>query len=212
MGTMSLPTNEDHLVLGSSEDALTVCVLDDEPVMVETLQESLRCLGFSSIGTCDPQHALEMIDQNRVRVVISDIKMPGMDGMQFLEQALRHDPGINVILMTGSYLLENAMAAIKRGAYDYIPKPVDRSRLKKSLDELAESFHRRKRIRLLERQLLTDLEFHGIIGRSPAMLDVFEMVRKVARHYTNILLVGATGTGKELVAKAIHQISRKSVV
>lgn len=207
MGTMSLPTNEDHLVLGSSEDALTVCVLDDEPVMVETLQESLRCLGFSSIGTCDPQHALEMIDQNRVRVVISDIKMPGMDGMQFLEQALRHDPGINVILMTGSYLLENAMAAIKRGAYDYIPKPVDRSRLKKSLDELAESFHRRKRIRLLERQLLTDLEFHGIIGRSPAMLDVFEMVRKVARHYTNILLVGATGTGKELVAKAIHQIS-----
>ncbi len=99
------------------------------------------------------------------------------------------------------------MAAIKRGAYDYIPKPVDRSRLKKSLDELAESFHKRKRIRSLEQQLLTDLEFHGVVGRSPAMVEVFEMVRKVARHYTNILLIGATGAGKELIAKSIHQMS-----
>jgi DNA-binding NtrC family response regulator len=109
--------------------------------------------------------------------------------------------------MTGFYSLDNAIAAIKRGAYDYIPKPVDRSRLKKSLDELSDSFHRRKRIRTLEHQLLNDLEFHGIVGRSPAMIEVFEMVRKVARHYTNILLIGATGTGKELIAKSIHKIS-----
>jgi transcriptional regulator with PAS, ATPase and Fis domain len=84
---------------------------------------------------------------------------------------------------------------------------VDRSRLKKSLDELSDSFHKRKRIRGLEQQLLSDLEFHGIVGRSPAMVEVFEMVRKVARHYTNILLIGATGAGKELIAKAIHQMS-----
>lgn len=192
---------------GSSDDAMTVCVLDDEPTMVEMLQESLRCLGFGSIGTNDPQCALELIEQGRIRVVMSDIKMPAMDGLQFLEQAMHRDPGVYVLLMTGFYSLDNAIAAVKRGAYDYIPKPVDRSRLKKSLDELSESFNRRKRIRSLEQQLLSDLEFHGIVGRSPAMVEVFEMVRKVARHYTNVLLVGPTGAGKELIAKSIHQMS-----
>src|SRR5450759_4573818 len=207
MNTMTAPSKEGHLVRGSSDDAMTICVLDDEPGMVEMLQESLRCLGFSSLGTCDPQYALDMIGQGRVRVVMSDIKMPGMDGLRFLEQAMHRDPGVYVILMTGFYSLDSDVAAIKRGAYDYIPKPVDRLRLKKSLDELAESFNRRKRIRNLEHQLLTDLEFHGIVGRSPAMIEVFEMVRKVARHYTNILVVGSTGTGKELIAKSIHQMS-----
>src|SRR6202045_3786823 len=207
MNAMTAHAREANIVLGSSEDALTVCVLDGEPGMVESLQETLRCLGFGSIGTCDPDFGLEMIEQNRARVVMSDIKMPGMDGIHFLEKALQKDPGVYVILMTGFYSHENAIAAIKRGAYDYVPKPVDRSRLKKSLDELADSFHRRRRIRTLEQQLLNDLEFHGIVGRSPAMVEVFEMVRKVARHYTNILLIGATGSGKELVAKSIHQMS-----
>ena len=207
MNAMTAPTKEGHFVPGSSDDAMTVCVLDDEPTMVEMLQESLRCLGFASIGTSDPQHALELIEQGRIRVVMSDIKMPAMDGLQFLEQAMHRDPGVYVLLMTGFYSLDNAIAAVKRGAYDYIPKPVDRSRLKKSLDELSESFNRRKRIKSLEQQLLTDLEFHGIVGRSPAMLEVFEMVRKVARHYTNVLLVGPTGAGKELIAKSIHKMS-----
>src|SRR6195256_262904 len=101
MNTLTVPPKAGQLIRGSSDDAMTVCVLDDEPGMVEMLQESLRCLGFSSIGTSDPLYALELIDQGRVRVVMSDIKMPGMDGLHFLEHALLHDPGVYVILMTG---------------------------------------------------------------------------------------------------------------
>ena len=134
MNTLTIPPKSGHFIPGSSEDSMTVCVLDDEPGMVEMLQESLRCLGFNSIGTSDPHEALELIDQGRIRVVMSDIKMPGMDGLQFLEQATQHDPGVYVLLMTGYYSLDNAIAAIKRGAYDYISKPVDRSRLKRSGD------------------------------------------------------------------------------
>ena len=133
--------------------------------------------------------------------------MPGMDGYEFLDRALRSDPGVHVIVMTGEYTLESALEAIRRGATDFLPKPVDRIRLKRTLDEVAALYDQRRRVRALEEQLLKDLEFHGIVGKSPAMLEVFDFARKVARHYTNVLLIGPTGTGKELVARAIHQIS-----
>jgi len=109
--------------------------------------------------------------------------------------------------MTGDYTLESALEAIRRGASDFMPKPIDRTRLKRSLDDIAALYDQRRRVGALEEQLLKDLEFHGIVGKSPAMLEVFDFARKVARHYTDVLLVGPTGTGKELVARAIHQIS-----
>jgi two-component system NtrC family response regulator len=88
-----------------------------------------------------------------------------------------------------------------------LPKPIDQVRLRKALDDVAALYDQRRRVKALEEQLLKDLEFHGIVGKSPVMLEVFDFARKVARHYTNVLLVGPTGTGKELVARAIHQIS-----
>src|SRR6202049_4170026 len=133
--------------------------------------------------------------------------MPGLHGYEFLDRALRIDPGIHVIVMTEEYTLESALEAIRRGATDFLPKPIDRIRLKKTLDEVAALYDQRRRVRALEEQLLKDLEFHGIVGKSPAMLKVFDLGRKVAKHYSNVLVVGPTGTGKELVARAIHQIS-----
>ena len=188
-------------------DTLRVCILDDDAGMLEMLQTSVEKLGYSAIKTSDPEEALEHVRLGRCRAVISDIKMPTMDGLEFLEKALERDPGMHVILMTGYYSVDSAIEAIRRGAYDYLCKPVDRNRLKKSLDELSELFGQRKRIRDLEERLLNDLEFHGIVGKSPAMLEVFDLARKVARHYTNVLLTGQTGVGKELVAQAIHQMS-----
>src|SRR2546426_133296 len=164
-------------------------------------------MGYAAIPTSDPEEALKLVKDGQCRLVLVDVHMPGMEGYQFLDRATRSDPGGHTILMTGDYTLDSALEAIRRGASDFLPKPIDRARLKRSLDDVAAVYDQRRRVRALEEQLLKDLEFHGIVGKSPAMLEVFDFARKVARHYTNVLLAGPTGTGKELVARAIHQLS-----
>lgn len=186
---------------------LPVGILEDDRGMLEALRAQVQQMGFPVQATLDPAEALGWIEAGRCRVVVADMKMPGMDGLEFLEKVLARDPGVYVILVTGYYSMDGAIDAIRRGAYDYLPKPVDWARLERSLDQLAELFSQRRQIRELEERLLTKWEFHGIIGKSPVMLEVFDLVQKVARHYSNALIVGPTGSGKELVAKALHELS-----
>jgi DNA-binding NtrC family response regulator len=204
---MTVRIEQDAGVHDSPRAIVDLCILDDEPSMLEMLRETLTSFGYRSLGTSDPQEALDYVGKGKGRVILCDMKMPKMDGLEFLERALHLDPGVYVILMTGFYSIDSAIEAIKRGAYDYLPKPLDRHRLKKTIADLAEQFDRQRRIHDLEQRLVNDLEFHGIVSRSPAMIEVFEMARKISRHYVNVLLAGPTGSGKELVAHAIHQLS-----
>ncbi len=190
-----------------AKTSLTPCILDDDPAQLDMLSAIIAEMGYESIATSDPEEALKLVKRGRCRLALVDVHMPKMDGYEFLDRALRSDPGVHIIFMTGDYTLDSALDAIRRGAMDFLPKPIDRTRLKKTLDDVATLYDQRRRVRALEEQLLKDLEFHGIVGKSPAMLEVFDFARKVARHYTNVLLAGPTGTGKELVARAIHQLS-----
>src|SRR6266852_6482782 len=160
---------------------LPVCVLDDEPDMVELTAAKLEKMGFPAIGTMSPDEALQQIRGGLCRVVLVNMKLQGMDGLAFLEKSLHFDPGVYVILITEFYSVDSAIEAVKRGAYDYLCKPIDDARLLKSLDELAELFTQRKQIRKLEEQLLSNLEFYGIVSKSPAMLEVFDLARKIAK-------------------------------
>ena len=193
--------------IAAPKRALTPCILDEDPAQLEVLSAVITEMGYEPIPTSDPAEALQLVKRGRCRLVLVDMHTPGMDGYEFLDQLSRSDPGVHVIVMTGKYTLESALEAIRRGAADFLPKPIDQVRLRKALDDVAALYDQRRRVKALEEQLLKDLEFHGIVGKSPVMLEVFDFARKVARHYTNVLLVGPTGTGKELVARAIHQIS-----
>jgi two-component system response regulator HydG len=193
--------------VGTARKNLTVCVLDDDPDQVELTTERLEKAGFPTTGTTNAEEGLQKVRLGGCKVVLVDFKMPGMDGLTFLEKVLQFDPGVYVILITGYYSVDSAIEAVRRGAYDYLCKPLDFSRLEKVLDDLADVFSQRSQMRELEEKLFQNSQFQGIVGRSAAMLDVFDLAKKVARHYTNVLITGPTGSGKELVARALHELS-----
>jgi DNA-binding NtrC family response regulator len=117
------------------------------------------------------------------------------------------DPGIEVILMTAHYSTESAVEAIKKGASDYLNKPISIALLRDRVDKLIEEARHRQRTHELDNELLTASQFEGMVGRSPVMWDLFARIRRVAPHFRTVLLTGATGTGKELAARALHQLS-----
>lgn len=192
---------------GANAPVLRMVVIDDDPKNLKFVNFILANAGLEMHSASDPQAGLDLIHRLRPKIVLTDLVMPGVQGMELLEKIVEFDPGIDVILMTGYYSTESAVEAIQKGAADYFPKPFSPEKLRQRIALIVDEAKRRQRSSTLENELLENFQFEGIIGRSPLMLDLFSKIRRVAPHFRSVLVTGPTGAGKELVAKALHQLS-----
>ncbi|MCC6858979.1 MAG: sigma-54-dependent Fis family transcriptional regulator [Bryobacterales bacterium] len=186
---------------------ITLLAIDDDPRSLALTAATVEQEGLEVLTCEDPEQALCIVRQRLPRIVICDLVMPKLSGLEVLRLVSAIDPSIEVILLTAHYSAETAVEAIRNGAYDYLTKPVDPDRLRARVDELVAEGRRRQRAGRLDDELVETHQFHGMIGRSPGMIDVFARIRRIAPHYQTVLITGATGTGKELVARALHNLS-----
>ena len=188
----------------------TILIVDDEPDMVDNCVRVLERAGHRCLGTTDPRRALELLQSERPDVLLTDLKMPDVDGMVLLRRAHELDAALPVIVITAFATIESAVSAIREGAFDYLPKnfPVDQLRM--SVERALRHRGLQVENRNLRGQLQETLGLENIIGTSPAIRQVFELVRKAARSEANILVLGDSGTGKELIARAIHANSPRA--
>ena len=187
---------------------MILVVIDDDPANIKFVRFVLaEEEGLEIHSATDAQGGLELIRRTRPQIVLLDLVMPGVEGMEVLQQILEFDPGIDVILMTGFYSTESAVEAIQKGAADYFPKPFTPERLRGKINQIKEDSKHRQRSLKLENELLENFEFDGMIGRSPLMLELVSQIRRIAPHFRSVLVTGPTGVGKELVARALHRLS-----
>ncbi len=177
--------------------ALSIVILDDNPGSLELLSTALSREGVAIHTASRPTEALDLIRRIRPQLVLTDLVMPEMSGLDVLSRIMEFAPATDVVLMTAHYTTETAVEAIRKGAADYLEKPIRLPLLRERVGRLIEDARRRQAAG-------NETEFEGLIGTSPAMAGLFARIRRVAPHYRSALIQGATGTGKDLVARALH--------
>ena len=190
--------------------AARILIVDDEPDMLENCSRILSRQGYACLTAENGRAALAILERERPDLLLTDLKMPEMDGMALLQHAHEVDPALPVIMITGFASIESAVAAVREGAFDYLPKSFSVDQLRVAVERALR--HRGLQIenRNLRQQLQQTLGLENVVGRSLAMTQVFELVKKAARSEANILVLGESGTGKELIARAIHANSPRA--
>ncbi len=185
-----------------------ILIVDDELNMRMVLEAMLRREGYEVALAADGLEALQILKARDISVVVTDLKMPRLDGIGLLDKIMENFPSVPVIIITAHGTVSNAVDALKKGAFDYITKPFEQDEFKSVISKAVKT-----RI-LSDRDLLPesqgqDLDWYGIIGQSEGMVKVREAIKKVAPTLTTVLITGETGTGKELIAQAIHRNSTR---
>jgi DNA-binding NtrC family response regulator len=181
-----------------------VLVVDDDAAMRELVCDVLKDRGYDCAAAGSGQEALQELMQKNYAVVLTDLRMKGMPGTELLTEVKRSYPDTGVILMTGFGSVETAVEAMKRGAVDYLTKPVKTEDLVRVVERAVREASLRREVGRLRKEVHREYSFHQILGRSKSMQAVFDLIRRVSDNPTNVLITGESGTGKELVAKAIH--------
>jgi DNA-binding NtrC family response regulator len=187
-----------------------VLIVEDDASTRLGLTELVRTWGFTTDAAADGQEALDRVTAFRPSIIISDLVMPRMGGMDLLRALQDDGSDYTVVLLTAQGTVESAVEAIKHGAYDYLTKPVEPQRLKILLEKIIERQETRREVKVLRRQLREQGSFGSMIGVSPHMRKVYQIVEQAAPTSASVLIWGESGTGKELVAKTIHQLSPRA--
>jgi len=184
-----------------------ILVVDDEAPQLEILRLILGSEGYEVATAASGRAALAALRREPFEVVLSDLKMPDLSGIALLEQILHEQPGACVVLMTAHGSIDSAVEAMRKGAFDYLTKPLDREDLLLAVSRAAERTRLLSENRRLREELRGRFRLENIVGEHGAMQEVFRVVQKVARSTSTVLIYGESGTGKELVARAIHGAS-----
>lgn len=189
----------------------SILIVDDEPDMLQLLKRSLAPELKCDIHTAPSgESALQMLFEKNYDLVLADIKMPGMDGMELLQRIKQDFPQLTVIMMTAYGQIDTAVEAIRSGAYDFITKPFEHDALLLRLEKALERSRLISENRRLQNRCRESYMFEQIVGKSPAMQRVFETIQMVAKTEHTVLITGESGTGKDLTARAVHSLSNRS--
>jgi len=193
-------------------DRVRVLVVDDDPIVADSLAEMLRSEGYESHDALSAAEAVDVLDKADppVGVVITDVSMPRGDGMSLLREIGEKHPRTAVVMLTGYGTIENAVEALRAGAVDFLTKPVVDQELRMALERAARQHRLASENESLKRELRGRFRLGSIIGRDPRMQRVYELVEAVAPSRTTVLMEGESGTGKSLIARAIHQNSPRA--
>jgi len=202
-----MTSRADHSASAKPGEGLKVLVIDDDALHAETVAEGLERVGYECTAATSGKEGARLLGQDDYDVVLTDLKMADLDGLAILRLAKEQAPDVEVVMITGHGDVKTAVEAIKQGAANYLTKPVDVAELRAIVDKAAERLRLAHANRELRRQLDERFGFQGVIGNSPKMHEVIKRLQAIAPTNATVLILGETGTGKELAARAIHNNS-----